>query len=99
MDRNASALLAPLHHEVAAVLAVLTAAGADARVRLNDIASGSGLPTGHVGRHLRTLERDRLVRYGGGAWFATLRGMRYATVRTDPPRPAITPAAVDAPSD
>src|SRR4051812_17907660 len=83
MDRNASALLAPLHHEVAAVLAVLTDAGVDSRVRLNDLTAASGLPTGHVGRHLRTLERDRLVRCVAGAWQATLRGMRYAAVRGD----------------
>ena len=94
MDRNASALLAPLHHEVASVLAVLTAAGPEGRVRLNDISAGSGLPTGHVGRHLRTLERDRLVRYGAGAWQATLRGMRYAAVQPgESPATADTPAA------
>ena len=94
MDRNASALLAPLHQEVAAVLAVLTAAGPEERVRLNDISAGSSLPTGHVGRHLRTLERDRLVRYSAGAWQATLRGMRYAAVQPDPsPAAADTPAA------
>jgi DNA-binding IclR family transcriptional regulator len=80
MDRNASALLAPLHPEVAAVLCVLTDAGPESRVRLNDITAGSNLPTGHVGRHLRTLERDRLVRCVSGAWQATLRGMRYAAV-------------------
>ena len=96
MDRNASALLAPLHHEVASVLAVLTEVGSDERVRLNDISSRSGLPTGHVGRHLRTLERDRLVRYAGGAWHATLRGMRYATISAQPP--ATEASSVDAPA-
>ena len=98
MDRNASALLAPLHHEVASVLAVLTDVGADERVRLNDISSRSGLPTGHVGRHLRTLERDRLVRYASGAWHATLRGMRYATVRSEPQASAADASALDAPA-
>src|SRR3954471_611368 len=93
MDRNASALLAPLHQEVAAVLAVLTAVGPEERVRLNDISAGSSLPTGHVGRHLRTLERDRLVRYSAGAWQATLRGMRYAAVQ-----PGEAPAAADTPA-
>jgi DNA-binding IclR family transcriptional regulator len=97
MDRNASALLAPLHPEVASVLAVLTEVGSEERVRHNDISGRSGLPTGHVGRHLRTLERDRLVRSGSGAWQATLRGMRYATVRADQQAPAAgTP--LDAPA-
>ena len=97
MDRNASAFLAPLHPEVASVLAVLTDAGAESRVRLNDLAEGSGLPTGHVGRHLRTLERDRLVRYASGAWQATLRGMRYAAVQAEE-QPAQAPAAIDFPA-
>src|SRR3954471_22799881 len=96
MDRNASALLAPLHPEVAAVLTVLTDAGADARVRLNDLSAGSNLPTGHVGRHLRTLERDRLVRCVAGAWQATLRGMRYAAVRGEDTPSSVTPPGVQA---
>lgn len=79
MNRNAASLLAPLGHEAEAVLAVLAAGGHDASVKLNDLAAATGLPTGHVGRHLRTLERDRLARYGRGAWAATDRGLRHAT--------------------
>src|SRR3954453_3127937 len=67
MNRNASALLAPLHPEVESVLATMTADGPDVSLKLNDLCGRTGLPTGHVGRHLRTLERDRLVRYSAGA--------------------------------
>ena len=83
MNRNAASLLAPLHEEVEAVLAVLAIGGADISLKLNDLSSATGLPTGHVGRHLRTLERDRLVRYISGAWQPTLRGVRYAALRGD----------------
>jgi DNA-binding IclR family transcriptional regulator len=69
-------LPAPLPIEVAAVLAELTDKSAAEGLRLNDLSSRTGLPTGHVGRHLRTLERDRLARYEGGAWHPTLRGLR-----------------------
>ena len=78
MNRNAAKLLAPVNQEVEAVLAALAAGGPEVRLRLNDLAARTGLPTGHVGRHLRTLERDRLVRYASGAWEPTLRGVRHA---------------------
>lgn len=78
MDRNAALLLAPLGAEAESVLAALAATGPDATLKLNDLAGRTGLPTGHVGRHLRTLERDRLARYASGAWQATGRGMRHA---------------------
>jgi DNA-binding IclR family transcriptional regulator len=79
MNRNAAQLLAPVHNgEVESVLATLAAGGTETRLRLNDLSSATGLPTGHVGRHLRTLERDRLVRYASGAWEPTTRGVRHA---------------------
>jgi DNA-binding IclR family transcriptional regulator len=78
MNRNAAALLAPLSEEVSSVLAVLVAGGPDTGFKLNDLSQATSLPTGHIGRHLRTLERDRLAQYGaGGAWHPTLRGMRH----------------------
>jgi DNA-binding IclR family transcriptional regulator len=83
MDRNAAALLAPLHPEVESVLATITAQGPETSLKLNDLCGRTGLPTGHVGRHLRTLERDRLVRYSFGAWQPTLRGLRHAMFRAD----------------
>jgi DNA-binding IclR family transcriptional regulator len=79
MNRNAAALLAPIAPEAEAVLATLAASGLDERLKLNDLSSATGLPTGHVGRHLRTLERDRMVRYLSGAWLPTPRGIRHAT--------------------
>lgn len=78
MNRNAASLLAPLSTEVEAVLATLAAGGLEAHIKLNDLSSRTGLPTGHVGRHLRTLERDRLARYHAGAWQPTQRGVRHA---------------------
>jgi DNA-binding IclR family transcriptional regulator len=78
MNRNAASLLAPLGPEAEAVLAVLAAAGQDTTVKLNALSAATGLPTGHVGRHLRTLERDRMVRYASGAWGPTARGIRHA---------------------
>lgn len=79
MNRNAASLLAAsLGPEVEAVLAVLATNGPDVRLKLNDLSSATGLPTGHVGRHLRTLERDRLVQYACGAWLPTDRGVRHA---------------------
>jgi DNA-binding IclR family transcriptional regulator len=83
MNRNAAALLAPFNAEVEAVLATLASEGPEANVKLNDLSSRTGLPTGHIGRHLRTLERDRLVRYGVGAWCATQRGIRHAMLQAD----------------
>ena len=56
-------------------------------LRLNDLSSITGLPTGHVGRHLRTLENDRLVDFGAGRWRVTLRGRRIASELPAPPRP------------
>lgn len=76
-----SSLLGP---EAEAVLATLAVKGLDASTKLNDLAKATGLPTGHVGRHLRTLERDRLARYGCGAWAATHRGVRYAAEQIVP---------------
>ena len=78
MNRNAATLLVPLGPEVESVLSVLAVGGLDASLKLNDLSSATGLPTGHVGRHLRTLERDRLVRYASGAWLPTQRGVRHA---------------------
>lgn len=75
---------APLPAEPAAVLAVLAAAGGQEAVRLNDLAACTGLPTGHIGRHLRTLERDRLARYAAGGWQITLRGTRLVAAATQP---------------
>lgn len=86
MNRNAARLLAPLHHEVESVLGAL-AANADGRLRLNDLSARTGLPTGHIGRHLRTLERDRLVRYASGAWEPTSRGARHAADVADQATP------------
>jgi DNA-binding IclR family transcriptional regulator len=70
-------LLAPLPAEAEAVLMALTVDRPPNGLKLNDISARTGLPTGHVGRHLRTLERDRLARYEGGAWHPTLRGLRH----------------------
>lgn len=64
----------PLSAEAGSVLSALVSAGMDRGLRLNDLAEKTGLPTGHVGRHLRTLERDRLARYTVGTWRATHRG-------------------------
>lgn len=64
----------PLSAEAGAVLMTLVNAGSDHGLRLNELAQRTGLPTGHVGRHLRTLERDRLARYSVGSWRATPRG-------------------------
>lgn len=74
MNRTCS-LLGP---EAESVLATLAGKGPEASTKLNDLVRATGLPTGHVGRHLRTLERDRLARYGCGAWAATHSGVRYA---------------------
>ena len=66
------------HLPVEAVLSALATSGLDARTKLNDLSAATSLPTGHVGRHLRTLERDRLARYEAGAWLPTQRGLRHA---------------------
>ena len=77
MYRMSPALLMQLPDEAADVLAALTWDGPEGAVRLNELVARTGLPTGHVGRHLRTLERERLAAYRGGTWHATLRGMRH----------------------
>jgi DNA-binding IclR family transcriptional regulator len=71
----------PLSEEAGTVLMALVSAPAEHGLKLNELASRTGLPTGHVGRHLRTLERDRLARYGAGAWRATARGADHPAVR------------------
>lgn len=76
MNRNAAWLLEPLGAEAELVLAALT--GTERPLRLNDLAAITELPTGHVGRHLRTLEAARLVRYASGTWAPSGRGARYA---------------------
>jgi DNA-binding IclR family transcriptional regulator len=64
----------PLPREAAEVLGALQGAVTGAAVRLNELVEATGLPTGHVGRHLRTLERDRLARFESGGWRLTRRG-------------------------
>ena len=78
MNRLAAAPVSPLGEEAESVLAVLLAIGTEGSARLNELAHRTGLPTGHVGRHLRTLERDRLVRYAAGTWQVTGRGVHHA---------------------
>jgi DNA-binding IclR family transcriptional regulator len=81
-------MLAPLSEEVGAVLAALAAETPASGLKLNDLTARTGLPTGHVGRHLRTLESERLARYDAGAWHATLRGQRHpAAEREETTRP------------
>ena len=84
MHPHAASLPAPLGDEAASVLSVLAAAGEDTGVKLNALATATGLPTGHVGRHLRTLERERLARYAAGAWQPTNRGVRVGLDVTEP---------------
>jgi DNA-binding IclR family transcriptional regulator len=71
----------PLSAEAGTVLVALVSHGSVQGLKLNDISAHTGLPTGHVGRHLRTLERDRLARYGAGAWRATARGTDHPAAR------------------
>jgi DNA-binding IclR family transcriptional regulator len=68
----------PLNAEAASVLAALCAEPDPLGLRLNDLSAATSLPTGHVGRHLRTLEADRLASFGAGRWRLTLRGRRIA---------------------
>jgi DNA-binding IclR family transcriptional regulator len=68
----------PLTDEAAAVLAAIADEPDPLGLRLNELAGATGLPTGHVGRHLRTLEGDRLASFGAGRWRLTLRGRRIA---------------------
>lgn len=79
LSMSPTTLLAPLPAEVASVLSALTSDRTPSGRKLNELSEITGLPTGHVGRHLRTLERDRLARYAGGAWHPTLRGLRHPT--------------------
>ena len=67
-----------LSEQVRAVLSAIADEPDPLGLRLNDVASVTELPTGHVGRHLRTLENDRLVSFGAGRWRVTLRGRRVA---------------------
>lgn len=76
-------VLAPLPAEAGSVLAALVADPAGTGLRVNDLAAGTGLTTGSIGRHLRTLERDRLARYDRGTWHATPRGVREASASGD----------------
>jgi DNA-binding IclR family transcriptional regulator len=69
---------APLSAEAASVLSALAADADYPGLRLNDLSDVTSLPTGHVGRHLRTLEADRLAAFAGGVWHLTLRGRRIA---------------------
>jgi DNA-binding IclR family transcriptional regulator len=78
MHRSTTPLLAAYKPEVEAVLAALAALGLESSCRLNDLGAATGLPPGHVGRHLRTLERERMVRYASGAWGPTQRGVDHA---------------------
>ena len=77
-------LVAPLPAEAASVLAALVAESPHQGLKQNDLSARTGLPTGHVGRHLRTLERDRLARYQGGSWHPTLRGLRQGLEPDEP---------------
>ena len=67
-----------LSEQVSAVLSAIASEPDALGLRLNDVAAITGLPTGHVGRHLRTLENDRLIGFGAGRWRVTLRGRRVA---------------------
>ena len=64
---------------------VLHALGvSDPGLRLNELAGVTALPTGHVGRHLRTLEAERLAAFVGGVWSLTFRGRRLADTHAVP---------------
>ena len=71
----------PLSAEAGTVLVALVSSGSEQGLKLNELSQRTGLPTGHVGRHLRTPERDRLARYGAGAWRATTRGEDHPAAR------------------
>lgn len=79
----------PLPDQVSAVLAAIASEPDPLGLRLNDVAAITGLPPGHVGRHLRTLENDRLVGFGAGRWRVTLRGRRLAGELQATPRPLV----------
>lgn len=80
-----------LSDQVSAVLSAIANEPDPLGLRLNDVAMITGLPTGHVGRHLRTLENDRLVGFGAGRWRVTLRGRRISA-QLLASAPAATPA-------
>lgn len=84
-----SSVLVPLPSEAAGVLATLAADRTGAGLRVNDLSAGTGLPTSSIGRHLRTLERDRLARYDRGTWHATQRGVREAATPAAEPSPPL----------
>lgn len=73
------AVLRPLvlSPETQSVLEDLADHPEDTGRRINAIAQATGLAVSHVGRHLRTLEVDRLAREHGGLWSATPRGRLY----------------------
>ena len=81
-----------LSDQVSAVLSAIANAPDPLGLRLNDVATITGLPTGHVGRHLRTLENDRLVGFGAGRWRVTLRGRQTVAQLPASADPAPTPA-------
>ena len=76
MDRFADQPSLP--DQVGAVLAAIAGEPDPLGLRLNDVSAVTGLPISHVGRHLRTLENERLVDFGAGRWRVTLRGRRTA---------------------
>lgn len=87
--------LPALSEEAVSVLAVIAGEPDPLGLRLNDLTDATGLPTGHVGRHLRTLEGGRLVGFGAGRWRLTLRGRRVSSelaIAAQEPAP-IEPAA------
>jgi DNA-binding IclR family transcriptional regulator len=81
MTSNTVAPLAPLHDEALMVLSVLADDAPTSGLKLNDLTALTGLPTGHVGRHLRSLEADRLAAYGAGAWHVSRRGLQRLAIR------------------
>ena len=84
VDRFAD--LPSLSNQVSAVLLAIANEPDALGLRLNDVASITSLPTGHIGRHLRTLENNRLVDFGAGRWRVTLRGRRVASELPAAPR-------------
>jgi len=86
---------APLNEEAESVLLALAGEPDPLGLRLNDLAAITELPTGHVGRHLRTLEAHRLASFGATRWRLSLRGRRMAAEaieRATPSPSGIVPA-------
>ena len=75
-----------LSNQAGAVLLAIANEPDPLGLRLNDVTTITKLPTGHVGRHLRTLENNRLVDFGAGRWRVTLRGRRVASGLPASPR-------------